>query len=129
MKTKILVILMITLLTSCFVENKEGIIINNDIEKEIINKNNINNSKNNPIENNNKREILIESKSGTTIIEDSSNENTNTWDLSFWQPLQDFINELMKNPDKLKNEDCSLHNKEVMNFCIEKQNEYLKILN
>lgn len=53
----------------------------------------------------------------------------NEWDQAYWKWLQDFIKVLMKNPDILKDEDCSKYDNEVEIYCKDKQIEYKEIFN
>lgn len=56
-------------------------------------------------------------------------ENIMIWSWIFWKELQKFIDILMIDPDYIRIVDCnSFIMKETIDYCTEKQKEYLKIM-
>lgn len=146
-KKIILTIFILFFLTSCFFENKKDTVILNKVNswiidtqvpdtKKIIEKPIISINKDSTWEiittqilNTKETDKIKEVPTSMKIEKNTENKivNDNIWDKAFWKNLQDFINSLMKNPDILKDIDCSKYEKEVETYCKEKQAEYLEV--
>lgn len=106
---KLLVILLLVLVLLWYIiyDKEKDLILNSAIETKEINNN-------------------IEIKK---IDNTEENIEKNPWDKAFWKELQEYIKELMKNPDKIINDNCLDYELEVKSYCETKKKEYLELIN